>query len=74
MGDSCDVIMEAYPSTGLAQQDLDALVKLVKDKTVASEGVILDEHDADGQVHVTQTGDHLGRKGLGWSWRVSVSW
>ncbi len=28
-------------------------------------GVILVEHDADGQAHVSQTGDHLGRKGLG---------
>ncbi len=27
--------------------------------------MILVEHDADGQAHVSQTGDHLGRKGLG---------
>src|SRR6266496_4915797 len=66
MADSFVVIMAAYSSTGPAQQDFDALVRLVKDRTVASEGVILVQHDADGQVHVTQTGDHLGRKGLGW--------
>jgi hypothetical protein len=65
VGDFFDVIMAAYSSTGPAEQDFDALVQLVKDKTVASEGVILVEHDADGQVRVTHTGDHLGRKGLG---------
>jgi arylsulfatase A-like enzyme/uncharacterized membrane protein len=72
MGDSYDVIMAAYPSTGSAQQDFDALVKLVKDKTVASEGVILVCRDADGQVKVTHTGDHLGRKGLGWGGGVGL--
>ena len=72
MGDSFDVIMAAYPSTGPAERDFDALVKLVKDKAVRSEGVILAEHDADGQVRVTQTGDHLGRKGLGWGGGVGL--
>jgi hypothetical protein len=50
MGDSFDVIMAAYPSTGQAERDFDALVQLVKDKTVRSEGVILVQHDADGQI------------------------
>ncbi len=72
MADSFVVIMAAYSSTGPAQQDFDALVRLVKDRTVASEGVILVQHDADGQVHVTQTGDHLGRKGLGWGGGVGL--
>src|SRR5271166_1493804 len=72
VGDTFDVIMAAYPSTGSAEQDFDALVQLVKDKTVASEGVILVEHDADGQVRVTHTGDHLGRKGLGWGGGVGL--
>jgi len=72
MGDSFDVIMAAYPSTGPAERDFDALVQLVKDKAVRSEGVILVEHDAGGQVRVTQTGDHLGRKGLGWGGGVGL--
>ena len=46
-------------------RDFDALVELVKDKMVKSEGVILVEHAADGRVRATQTGDHLGRRGLG---------
>ena len=66
MGDTFDVIVAAYPSAGPAERDFDALVRLVKDKTVRSEGVILVSHDLDGQVRVTQTDDHLGRKGMGW--------
>jgi len=72
MTDTFDVIMAAYPSTGAAQNDFDALVQLVKDKTVKTEGVILVEHDTDGQVRVSQTGDHLGRKGLGWGGGVGL--
>ncbi|HXZ69412.1 MAG TPA: sulfatase-like hydrolase/transferase, partial [Streptosporangiaceae bacterium] len=72
MTDTFDVIMAVYPSTGPAQNDFDALVELVKDKTVKTEGVILVEHDAAGQVKVSQTGDHLGRKGLGWGGGVGV--
>ena len=71
MGDSFEVIMAAYPSTGPAQSDFDALVQLVKGKTVTSEGVILVNDDA-GQVRVTQPGDHLGRKGLGWGGGVGL--
>ena len=72
MTDTFDVIMAAYPSTRLAQNDFEALVQLVKDKTVKTEGVILVERDAAGQVKVSQTGDHLGRKGLGWGGGVGL--
>src|SRR6266545_146894 len=72
MGDSFDVIMAAYPSPGAAERDFEALVRVVKDKTVRSEGVILVEHAADSRVSVTQTGDHLGRKGLGWGGGVGM--
>jgi uncharacterized membrane protein len=72
MGDSFVVITAAYQSAGPAQKDFDALVGLVKGKQVTTEGVILVEHDADGQVKVSQTGDHLGRKGLGWGGGVGV--
>ena len=72
MSDSYVVIMAAYDSVGAAQRDFDALVKLAKDKQVTTEGVILVERDADGQVKVSQTGDHQGRKGLGWGGGVGV--
>jgi len=72
MGDTFDVVMAAYPSAGAAEPDFDALVQLVQDKSVKTEGVILVERDADGQVRVSQTGDHLGRKGLGWGGGVGL--
>jgi arylsulfatase len=72
MSDTFDLIMAAYPAADPAQRDFDALVQLVKDKAVKTEGVILVEHDSDGQVRVTQTGDHLGRKGLGWGGGVGL--
>ena len=72
MGDTYDVIMAAYPALDAAEKDFDALVELVKNKKVRTEGVILVEHDEDGEVHVSQTGDHLGRKGLGWGGGVGL--
>ena len=59
-----DVVIAAYLIPDLAQQDFDALVKLVEDKQLEVEGVALVTEDADGKVTVKETGDHLGRKGL----------
>jgi uncharacterized membrane protein len=58
-----DVLIAAYLFEDLAKQDFDALLKLAGQKTITVEGVVLVQKDADGQVHVTETGDHLGRKG-----------
>jgi uncharacterized membrane protein len=59
-----DVVIAAYLIPDLAQQDFDALVKLVGDKQLTVEGVALVTNDADGHVTINETGDHLGRKGL----------
>lgn len=59
-----DVVIAAYLIPDLAQQDFDALVKLVTDKQLTVEGVALVTNDADGNVTIKETGDHLGRKGL----------
>ncbi|HEY1517788.1 MAG TPA: DUF1269 domain-containing protein [Solirubrobacteraceae bacterium] len=59
-----DVVIAAYLIPDLAQQDFDALVKLVENKQLEVEGVVLVTVDADGTVAVKETGDHLGRKGL----------
>ena len=72
MSDTYDVIMTGYRSTEAAHADFEALVRLVHEKTVRSEGVILVEHDEEGRVTVSQTGDHLGRKGLGWGGGVGL--
>jgi len=52
-----------YLIPDLAQQDFDALVKLVEDGEVQSDGVVLVNKDPDGKVEIEETGDHLGRKG-----------
>jgi uncharacterized membrane protein len=58
-----DVLIGIYLIPDYAQQEFDALVGLVKDKTVKSEGIILVNKGIDGKVEVTETGDHMGRKG-----------
>jgi len=59
-----DVLIAVYLFEDLAKRDFDAVLKLAEDKRITVEGVVLVQKDADGQVHVTETGDHLGRKGL----------
>ncbi len=59
-----DVVIAAYLIPDLAQKDFDGLVRLVKDKQLTVEGVALVTNDAGGNVTITETGDHLGRKGL----------
>jgi uncharacterized membrane protein len=64
MGDHKDVLIAAYLFEDLAKQDFDAVLKLAEAKTITVEGVVLVQKDADGEVHVVETGDHLGRRGL----------
>jgi uncharacterized membrane protein len=60
-----DVIMAGYADIDTAKKDFDQLVHLVEsEKIKTTEGVILVEHDADDSVHVTDSADHHGRKGL----------
>jgi uncharacterized membrane protein len=72
MKDTFDVIIAGYQSVEPAQKNFDTLVKLINGKQVRSEGVILVQQDADGKVSVTQTGDHMGRKGMGWGGGVGL--
>src|SRR6478672_12199904 len=58
-----DVLIAAYLFEDLAKKDFDAVLKLAEDKTITVEGVVLVQKDDEGEVHVTETGDHLGRKG-----------
>src|SRR6478672_8549919 len=59
-----DVLIAAYLFEDLAKKDFDAVLKLAEDKTITVEGVVLVQKDDEGEVHVTETGDHLGRKGV----------
>lgn len=59
-----DVVIAAYLIPDLAQKDFDVLVELVTNKELTVEGVALVSVDPEGEVTVTEAGDHLGRKGL----------
>src|ERR1700754_3023316 len=61
--DQKDVLLAAYLIEDLAKRDFDAVVKLAEDSAITMEGVVLVQKDSDGEVHVSETGDHLGRKG-----------
>jgi arylsulfatase len=63
MSDQKDVLIAAYLFEDLARKDFDAILKLAEGKAITIEGVVLVQKDADGEVHVTETGDHLGRRG-----------
>jgi len=62
--DQKDVMIAAYLFEDLAKRDFDAVLKLAEDKKIKVEGVVLVQKDTDGEMHVNETGDHLGRKGL----------
>src|SRR6476661_8081794 len=62
--DQKDVLIAAYLIEDLAKRDFDAVVKLAEDNAITIEGIVLVQKDSDGEAHVTETGDHLGRKGI----------
>ena len=61
--DQLDVLISVYLIPELAKQDFDAFVGLIEEKTVTADGIVLVTKDADGEVTVEETGDHLGKKG-----------
>jgi arylsulfatase len=61
--DKLDVLIAVYLIPDLAQQDFDAYVKLAGDGEIITDGVAVVIKDAEGEVHVQETGDHLGGKG-----------
>ena len=67
-----DVLVAGYQDIKAAHKDFGALVELVKAKKAKVDGVILVAHDKDGNVSIEETGDHLGRKGMGWGGGAGV--
>ena len=61
--DHKDVLIAVYLFEDLAEKDFDAVLKLAEDNAITVEGVVLVQKDADGEIHVKETGDHLGKKG-----------
>ena len=66
------VIIAGYQSIEPAKNNFDLLTQLAKDKKIKTEGMILVEKDKEGNVSVNETGDHLGRKGMGWGGGVGL--
>jgi uncharacterized membrane protein len=62
--DQLDVLIAVYLIPDLAQQDFDTYTKLVADGGITTDGVALVVKDAEGEVTVKETGDHLGRRGV----------
>ena len=68
-----DVVIAAYATIDAAKKDFDALVQHVQSEHIkTTEGVILVEHDYGGDVHVTDSADHHGRKGMAWGGGVGL--
>src|SRR5512132_4731823 len=59
-----DVLIAVYLIPDLAQRDVAAYAKLAGDGQIVTDGVALVLKDAEGEVQVQETGDHLGRKGV----------
>ncbi|MBE2224998.1 MAG: DUF1269 domain-containing protein, partial [Anaerolineae bacterium] len=66
------VIIAGYQDLDLASANFDELTKLAKSKQIKTDGMILVQKDKDGKVSIAETGDHLGRKGMGWGGGVGV--
>src|SRR5262245_6170160 len=73
MAQTTDVLVAGYRDIDTATEDFDRLVGLVDGKEIAIQGVILVTHAEDGSVSVQQTGDHRGRKGMGWGGGVGLA-
>ena len=67
-----DVLVAGYQDIKAAHKDFDALVAIAKAEKAKVDGVILVAHDKDGNVSIEETGDHLGRKGMGWGGGAGV--
>jgi arylsulfatase len=62
--DQLDVLIAVYLIPELAQQDYEKFVEFASDGTISTDGVVLVTKDADGDVAVKETGDHMGRRGV----------
>ncbi len=58
-----DVLISVYLIPDLAKQDFDTFVQLVEEERIATDGIVLVTKDAEGELTVEETGDHLGKKG-----------
>lgn len=57
-----DVLIGVYLIRDLAKQDFDGLVQLVENEEVTANGILLVSKDEEGQIHLSEAGDHRGRR------------
>ncbi|MFN8105705.1 MAG: arylsulfatase [Acidimicrobiia bacterium] len=67
-----DVVVAAYQDPDTARSDFGGLCRRIADRAISTRGVVLVSKDADGDVTLVDTGDHLGRRGAGWGGGVGV--
>lgn len=60
-----DVVLAAYMIQDRANEDYERLVKLVQDKELQVEGLVLATKDVAGEISLKETDVHLGREELG---------
>jgi uncharacterized membrane protein len=58
-----EVLLAAYLFVAPGRQDYEAVMKLVEDKAVSVQGVVLVSKDHAGEMHIEEAGDHLVRHG-----------
>ena len=58
-----EVLLAAYLFLAPGRTDYDAVMKLVEEKAVSAEGVVLVSKDHSGQMHIEEAGDHVARRG-----------
>lgn len=66
------VIVAAYLSLEPATKNFEQLTQLAKEKKIHTDGMVLVQKDLGGKLSVVETGDHLGRKGMGWGGGVGL--
>ena len=66
------VIVAAYLSLEPATKNFELLTQQAKEKKIRTDGMILVQKDLEGKLSVLETGDHLGRKGMGWGGGVGL--
>jgi arylsulfatase len=66
------VILAAYLDAEAGSQNFEALAQLARDKKIKTDGMILVEKGQDEKIYIRETGDHLGRKGMGWGGGVGL--
>jgi len=62
--DQLDLLLGVYADPALAAKDFGAFVRLVENRTISTDGIMLVSKSPDGEVIVQETHDHVVRKNV----------